>query len=254
MTEIEAEKAVTQLNRLRQQAQWWRIGTAVVLVGGTIASIASISTAVNGLTRPGPRQDIFTREISNGLQERVLPQVRTIAQQTIAETRPQVEKEFARAGERLPEVTEAAVNELQMLERNVTASGEKAISATLMPVLEKKEQKIRTMFPEATEENVRAVMTTLKDETEQRAVTIADRLFDRHLTSLNNIVTSIETIRMSEKPVADDEAAGWEMGLAALDVVRDELREMVPDPATNNPPGPGSQTRVADSRRKEAQR
>jgi hypothetical protein len=245
MTEIEAQNTVTELDRLRRHIQAWRIGTTVFIVGGVIASIASITNAVNGLTQPGPRQQVFAQELSHGLQQKVLPEVQSIAQQTIMETRPLLEKEFARVGQRLPEMTETAVNELQALEQNVTASGEKAVEASLMPLLEKKEQKIRQMFPEATEENIRAAMTTLKEEAQQRAVSVTDTLFDRHTGALNNIVAHMEMIRLSEKPAATDEEAGWEMGLAALDIVRHELQEMAPRDADQTIPGPKRQEQVA---------
>lgn len=240
MSTVAVEQQIGQLDRIRREARLWRIGGAIAILAIMGVSLGSIWNAVRGLTVAGPRQEEFTSELSASLQKDVVPSVQKIAAQTLSETRPQVEQEFNKIGGRMPELTQASLKEFETLQTNLSERGGKAVEETLVPMLEKKEDKIRQMFPEATEENVKALVTNLSDEAKTRAVSLNDGLFSKHMNAINGIVTNMETIRTSEKVEPGTEQTNWELGLAVFDVVRDDLRALEPKKAgtTTEPAAP----------------
>ena len=96
----------------------------------------------------GPRQELFTNELMSGLQKRYLvPFLQQIAGRTLTETRPRIEEEFVKIGQRTPELTEAATKELTTLQTNLEARGGKVVEATLVPMLERRESQNQGNVP-----------------------------------------------------------------------------------------------------------
>lgn len=196
-----------------------------------------------GLATPGPQQEQFTNELYAGLQRDAVPQLQQIAGRTLAETRPLVEQEFVKIGQRTPELTQAATKELETLQTNLHERSDKVVTATLMPILERREAKLKEMFPEASDENIKALLTTLKEEMTNQAVMTHDALFGKHMAALSGIVSDMETIRMVEKVTPGTEEANWELGLAVFDIVREDLRDLEPKNQAKAAPGPSGPAR-----------
>jgi len=243
MNATEIEGRIRELDGLRSQARLWRIGSMVAIAAIAITCVSLIWGSVQGLLTAGPRQEAFVSDLSQGMQRDVVPRLQDIAGRTLAETRPLVEAEFAKLNGRVPELTQASLKEMDALQKDLPERAQKVAEATLVPVLKKQEAKVKTMFPEATDENIEALLTNLTDEATQRSVTMNDALFGKHMAALNGIVSDMERIRLSERQVAaaspaEEEQRNWEMGLAVFDVVRGDLKEMEPK-RTAAAPGPG---------------
>ena len=240
MTEEQAQKDVRQVENLRRQNALWRTCSTIAIIAIFGIGLGNIVSMGRSLMTPGPRQELFTNELMGGLQRDVVPVLQQIAGRTLTETRPRIEEEFAKIGQRTPELTEAATKELQTLQTNLEARGGKVVEATLVPMLERRESKIKEMFPEVTDENIKTMVTTLGDEMTTRAASAHDTLFSKHVAAINGIVTDMETIRLSEKVTPGTEQANWELGLDVFDVIREDLRELEPKPGAKTPPGPAA--------------
>jgi hypothetical protein len=227
MDAITTEKEIAELNRIRRQTNWWRWGATLFCLAWVTGCLLSLNNSVQGLFQPGARQQQFVSALSTNVQRDIVPNVQTIATQTLAQTRPDVEAAFGRVNHRVPEIAQASFNELSALQTSVPQKGEKILSDTYAQMIAEKEQKLRDMFPDANEESIKTLTTNLTDIATERAVSANDKLFSRHQTALNNIVTSMEHIRLDEaKKHPSALAPDWEMALAIMDVVRGDLHEM----------------------------
>jgi hypothetical protein len=224
MVPLDVEGKIRELERVRAQARWWRLGLTLAACGIVLVSVAAIANAVQGLTQPGPRQQEFASTLSAGLQRDVVPNVQNIASQTFNEIRPEIEKEFSKVNDRVPELTQASLTQLNLLQKNVPERSEKVIRASFSAMLKKREPELRQMFPEVTEEKVAALVTNLSEEGQNRIVLANDSLFSGHMAAMNSIVADMEKIRLAEKPDVSSEQASWEAGLIFLDLVRGEMK------------------------------
>ncbi|GAB4460707.1 MAG: hypothetical protein OHK0029_25020 [Armatimonadaceae bacterium] len=233
-TRGDARQKIAELENIQSQITWWRWGTTIATAVVVIGCIASINSSVQGLINPGTRQEIFVNELSTGLQEDVLPDVQELAEQAIIEVRPEAQEAFVSLQNRLPELAEESYEQLNLLQQNLPERGEKVLENTFGEMLDRKEARIREMFPNATEENVRDITQNLSQVAQERAALVSDKLFAQHMNTMENIVQHMEQIRLAE--AQDARASGsqlasqpnWEMAIAVLDVVRDDLRTMVP--------------------------
>jgi len=59
-------------------------------------------------------------------------------------------------------------------------------------------------------------------------------LFSRHMSAMENIVEDMEHIRLAEAPAPGSTRPdpNWEMAVAVLDVVRDDLKSFAPTPVS----------------------
>lgn len=222
----EVKREIQELESLRSQMRWWRLGTLLVLVVIVVACIATINGAVQGLTKPGPVQDQFVADVSTRLQTTVVPKVQTIAAQTVAQLQPKVEDELAKLNDRVPELAEVSMKELELLEKNLPARGEKVLNATFGEMLKKREPKIREMFPEVTEDKVQTLVANLTEEGQNRIVLAHDRMFSPHLASMNNIFEHMLKIQGSEKISPNADQTNWEMAVLVVDIFHDDLKSL----------------------------
>lgn len=225
---------IGELERLQSQIRWWRLGTGLLTAAVVVGCVAGINSSVQGLLQPGPRQEAFTSELSTGLQRDVLPSIQNLAGQAMTDIRPEVEAEFNRLGERVPELAEASYEQISLLQTNLPARGQKVLGDTFGKMLAEREDKIRAMFPEVTEEKVDTLTKNLTEMAQERAVAVNDRLFSRHMSAMENIVEDMEHIRLAEAPAPGSTRPdpNWEMAVAVLDVVRDDLKSFAPTPVS----------------------
>ena len=146
MTEEQAQKDVRTVESLRRQSAIWRTGSTIAIFATLGIGLWNIISMGQSLMTAGPRQELFTTELTTGLERDLVPFLQQIAGRTLAETRPRIEEEFAKIGQRTPELAEAATKELTTLQTNLEARGGKVVQATLVPMLERREAKIKEMF------------------------------------------------------------------------------------------------------------
>lgn len=223
---VQAE--IRQLESYRQQATWWRIGAFVLLVVIVGGSLASLNSAVHGLTDKGPAQDQFVSHFSEGMRTQVMPNIQTLASQTLTEIQPQIRDEFTKLNARVPEITDATVKELQTLQTELPQASEKTLDDSFRNLLTSREAKIRSMYPDVTEEQVKGLVDNLQKSGEEEIKNANNELFAPHQAALSGIMDHMNTIRDSEASSTAGQNPDWEMGLSIFEVLRDDLKELKP--------------------------
>lgn len=227
MDTLTTEAEIAELQNVRRQTSRWRMGAGALTVLWVAGCFISVNDSVQGLFKPGDRQTKFVSTLSTNVQNDIAPNVQNMVAQTIAEARPEVEASFVKLNARVPEMTQASMTELETLQTSLPQKGEKILGETFGTMIAEKEAKLREMFPDATEENIKALTTNLSDVAQTKAVSVNDKLFGRHQVALNGIVTHMEQIRMEEgKMPASPLGTNWEMALSIMDVVREDMREL----------------------------
>lgn len=216
------------LKQMRRESALWRYGSLAVITLTVIYSVATLRNSAYALIQPGPGQTEFTTKLTEGLQKDVFPNVQQIATQTLTEIRPEVIASFNKLNDRSPEVAQASLEQLNLLQENLPSRSEKILQDTFATELTKREDKIKGMFPDVTEDKMKVLVANLSGAAQKRMPTIADNLIGKHVSAVNGIVTDIATIHDTEKVPAGSETANWEMTLAVVDLLRDDLRDMAP--------------------------
>ncbi|MBC8140342.1 MAG: hypothetical protein H7Y38_02745 [Armatimonadetes bacterium] len=226
MDTLNTPAEIAELKKLRQQNSWWRIGATALTVLWIGGCFISVNNSVQGLFNPGARQQQFVNTLQGNIQRDIVPQVEGIAKQTFTEAQPQVQASLLKLNDRVPELTQASFTELETLQTSLPAKGKTILDKTYGEMLSGKEAKIKEMFPEATEENIKTLTTNMTNIAEEKAVTVNDKLFAKHQDSLMGIMESMDTIRTTEPKGASAEGENWELALAVMDVVRDDMKDL----------------------------
>ena len=227
-TPQQVRSEIAQLESLRRQSSWWRIGATLAVAAVTVGCLAALNSSVRGLTEAGPTQKVFTDQLSQNMQESVVPSLRTLATQTFTEIQPQAIKELNNWNKRTPELTDATMKQLETLRTELPKSGEKTLNDTFGKVLVSREQKIRQMYPDVKEEQIKGLVSTLQRTGEEEFRNANSELFGPHQAALSDILDQMETIRNSQAASVKGADPSWEMGLAILDVLRDDLKDLAP--------------------------
>ncbi len=232
------------LNQMRREATWWRYGALAVMALTVAYSITSLRNSALALAQPGPIQSEFTTKLSSGLQRDVYPNVQRIAAQTVTEMRPQVTASFEKINNRAPEVAQASLAQLNELQQNLPARSEKILDETFSAELQKRESKIREMFPDVTDDKIKKLVTNMTEVGKKRMPHVADQIMGKHVAAVNGIMDDVLKIHAQEKVNGASDAATWEMTLAVIDLVRDDVLALAPAEAKNGgetaPAGPGA--------------
>ena len=227
MDALSTKTEISELKNIRKQTGLWRLGTGIVTGLWVAGCLLSVNDSVRGLFVAGPRQEKFVSTLSANIQRDIAPNVQTIAAQTIAQARPEVEASFAKLNGRVPELAQASMSELGTLQTSLPQKGQQILGSTYGDMIAQKEQKLREMFPDATEESIKALTHNLTEMAQVKAVSVNDKLIGRHQAALNGIVTHMEQIRLDEaKKPATALGTNWDMALAIMDVVHGDMHEL----------------------------
>ena len=229
MTNEEVERQIRELKSLQSQIRWWSWGSVGFIVLLTVFCMGSLANSVRNLFQPGPSQTQFTAALSENMKRDVLPSVQIIAGQAITQSRPEVEAAFRHLNGRVPELTQFGMGQLALLQKNIPAKGTAALNATYGDMLKKKEPKLRQMFPEATDENVSALVKALSDQGLTQAVVLDDSLFSKHTAALSAIQADLTKIQQTEPVPADGNQADWETALIVVDSFHEDLKTLEAD-------------------------
>jgi hypothetical protein len=222
---------VRELKRLRTESAWWRWGALAVVALFVGGDLYALRNSVTNLTQPGPGQTEYANALQEGIQKDIVPQVQDIAGRTLAEMRPQVMASLQKASQRTPELANASLGQLQTLQQNVASRSEQALDATFTKEFAKREGKIKEMFPDATEQQLQTFTQNMTQMGTARLASANDRLFSRHLSAMNGIVSDMDKIAATEKVTKTGDIPTWEVALTTLDLVRDNLKQVAPQTA-----------------------
>ncbi len=226
------QKQIQEINQLKGQLAAWRWGLFATTLLVVVVTIATVNSAFRGLVDRGPKQDKFVNELRTGLEKDIVPLVEDMARQTLGEVQPEVNAAIQQVNNRLPEVAQATLDELDKLQENLPKRGEAVLSKTFAAMLVKKEEELQKMFPEATEEQIERLLTNLGESSGEQASAAAVELFGHHHDALMKIHDNLEAIRQKEAASLAKVDPSWEMGLLVIDLFREDLQRQRPDKDT----------------------
>ena len=226
MTSQDVRADIARLEAVRRQQQMWRAGIGVALLVTTVGSLALIRNSVYGLFQPGATQDQFTAKLTSNLQKDVVPQVQTLAQQTLVQMRPEVETAFNGLNKRTPELSQSAMTQFDTLQKNVQDKGQTAIEKTFGDMMARKEATLKQQFPDASDDKLKAIAKNVSDEAAERIVSSRDTLFSKHLAALNSSMGHLADIQSSEKVSGDAQVADWDLVSAVLDMAHHDANNL----------------------------
>lgn len=226
MSSMPVEAQLTELQQLRTQLRWWRLGISLGALAIVLFCVTTIIGSARRLAQPGPTQQEFVKELGAGLQQSVVPEVQRIAAQTLTESRPELEKAFGKLNERLPEVASLSMEQLDELQTNLPKRGSEVLGKTYGEMLAKLEPKIHTMFPDITEANIDTLVKNLSNEGQDRFLHAHNTLFTHHVTALDKIMGNLAKIQGSETVDPSEDKANWEMAVLLVDIFHDDFKAM----------------------------
>lgn len=228
MQNQDVRREIQELESLRKQAQFWRLGSVGALLLITVGSLTIMRNSVNGLLRPGPAQDEFSTQLSTKLQNSVVPAMQTLATQTMVQMRPEIEAEVVKLNGRVPDLSNAFLKEMDALQTSVPATGQKVLQDTMGAMLLRKETEVKKMFPDATETNIKSLIQNVNQEAAVRILGSQEKLFSKPMQSLNRIVGGLQTISDTEKVPVQEKNADWEMVSIVVDLMHNDMQAFKP--------------------------
>ena len=225
---------IEELESLRSQAQRWRMFTVLAILVIMTGGVGILINAAAGLVREGESQQEFVKEFKSGLEKDVIPSVKHIGEQSLAQIKPAIESELKKLNTRAPEIGEEFMKQLDLLSQNIRKEGGKAVQDTIGKTVKLREASIRKMYPEVTEERVAALATALVEQANDHLAETSDRLFGQHIESLAKITEDLHDIQRTEVIQSDSELATWEMAMLIVDILREETKDLTTEPEAAN--------------------
>jgi spore coat protein CotF len=233
---------IQELEALRMQTRFWRWGISLTLLVIVVSCLFTLRSAVTGLTNEGATKTAFVQDLSDRMQKSALPTIEQMGTQALHEINFQAEVQ--KLNKRTPELTQASMEQVKRFGQELPERGKKVMDATFTAALKKNESKIRTMFPEATDAQVQALMTTLSNEAIEQAAGINDQLFASHKKAVDSILQDFATIRNTGAADAKGQTPTWDMALLIFDLARNDLKSLAAEEkkttSSNNVPAKGA--------------
>ena len=217
------EARIQELQGIRKQINLWRGGSAVVLLVTMVTCVGLLYSDAHALATKGPTQQVFVDKLQTGLNEKVVPQLKEAASRSLSEMQPVVQKEFVALNKRVPDVTKATLDQVNMLQKSLPDLTSKALTETFDASLRGRDAEVRKMYPNVTEDQVKTMFDNLTKVSTAHGQEMAQMLLSSHITELNDIQTNLRTIAKTE-PATGDNADDWQLGLAVFDVMRDDVK------------------------------
>lgn len=219
----QTEISIQELERVRKQINLWRSGSAGVIVLTMAICVGLLWSDARALAAEGPTQQVFIDNLQAGLNENVVPRLQEVASHQLTGMQPIVQREFVNLNKRVPDLTQASLKQLDELQVSLPARGSKVLDETFDKAFRAKEPEIKTMFPDATEDQVKTFFTNLGTIVSARSEKVADELLRPQMTQMEQIHRNLLAIETSDKKDTA-ETNDWEMGLAVFDVIRTDLK------------------------------
>jgi hypothetical protein len=233
MNTEEAKQLIQELEKLRRQTYRLRLLTLIALLTIVFTGVSAIIESVYGLTQAGPRQEIFLSNLNTNLQRDLLPLIQKIAGRAVDRLKPAVEKELQDINGRAPEVADVALNELDEMGNELTVDAGKVLDQTVNGVLQKREGKLRRMYPGIYDKQIDVLLNNLALEAEDQLSQSGENLFNPHLNSVQNILSDLEKIQKNEPVDSVKDVDAWQVAYMFMDVFVHEFKDMGPPEPLN---------------------
>jgi hypothetical protein len=232
MNTEEAKQLIQELEQLRRQTYRFRLLTIIALLAIVFTGVSAIIESVYSLTLAGPRQEMFVSNLSTNLQRDLLPIVQKIAGRAVDRLKPAVEKELREINGRAPEVADVALNELDQMGSELTLYAGKVLDQTISGTLQKREGKLRKMFPDVYDKQIDTLLNNLTLEASDQLAQSGEAIFNPHLNSVQSILVNLEKIQKTEPVDSIKDIDTWQVAFMFMDVFVHEFKDMgPPEPA-----------------------
>jgi hypothetical protein len=217
---------IQELENLRRQTRRFNIWITLALAAIVIVGVGAIIHSFYGLTASGPKQDEFLKQLGGRLQAEALPMVRKLADPSIKRLKPALEAELKRLDARAPEVTDAAIRELNTLGTNLPVRAGIVLDHTVAKALQQRDARLRKMVPGLTDEQVVTLLNHIHLEAQDQLLKTGEKLFNPHLTSIQKILADLEKIEKTEAVNTKQEINPWQMAFLFMDVFTHEFKDL----------------------------
>jgi hypothetical protein len=234
---------ISELQSLRIQNRVWRFSLTVLILLMVVYTLYTLDHSVTALTKPGPQQEEFVSQFKSGMNTNIVPRLRSAVAETITEVQPMIKRSLDKLGQRLPEVTTVAKEQLTALETDLPSKGETILNQSFKTIITGKESAIHTMYPDLTDDQIKTLVTNLANEGEKQAKAANQELFAPHQARLSSILTNIEKIKTQEATNVKHIGPSWDMAILLLDILREDVKSREPAGAST-PVASANQTGV----------
>lgn len=217
------EARIQELQSYRKQINAWRSGTVAIIVVTLVVCLGVLYKDARNLATQGPEQQVFVDKLQEGLNERVVPQLKDAASRSLTEMQPVVQKEFFALNKRVPDVTKATLDQVNMLQTSLPKITTTALTETFDKALRGREAEIKSMYPDVTEDQVKTLFDNMTKVTSEHGQQMAQTLLSSHIGEINGIRTNLDAIAKTE-PNTGTDTDDWQLGLAVFDVMRDDVK------------------------------
>lgn len=217
---------IQELQTAQSQIRFWRTLSLVAIILIVVTCVGLISTAVGQLASAGPQQEAFLKDLAEGINQDVVPQLQRIGTDAAADVAPIVQAELQKLNAMAPDFAKSLQTELYNLSVNVTGESQKILNDGFGNMIEGRRLWLENNFSDITQDKVENMLENLTTIAEERIQEFTDKAFAEQVIALNRITENMHTIQQAEVGNVRNDVPTWEMGLAFFDIVRDELAKM----------------------------
>jgi hypothetical protein len=233
MSTEEAKQLIQELEKLRRQTRRFRLLTIIAMLVIVISGVSAIIESVYSLTLAGPRQEEFVSNLSTGLKDNLLPIVEKITGRSVERLKPAVEMELREINGRAPEVADVALRELDEMGGELTVQSGKILDQTITGTLQKRQGKLRRMYPDVYDRQIDTLLNNLALEAQDQFAQSGENIFNPHLNSIQVILTDLDKIQKTEPVAASPRVDSWQVAFMFMDVFVHEFKDLVPPEPAN---------------------
>ncbi len=233
MSTEEAKQLIQELEKVRRQTRRFSLLTVIALLVIVISGVSAIIESVYSLTLAGPRQAAFVSNLNADLKDNLLPIVQKIAGRSVEALKPAVEKELKEINGRAPEVADVALRELDEMGGELTVQAGKVLDQTVSGTLQKRQGKLRRMYPDVYDKQIDTLLNNLALEAQDQLAQSGENIFNPHLNSIQSILTNLDKIQKSEPAVANQNVDSWQVAYMFMDVFVHEFKDLRPPETAN---------------------
>jgi predicted PurR-regulated permease PerM len=228
MSTEEAKQLIQELEKVRFRTRCFRLLTLITLLVIVITGVSAIINSIYSLTLRGSKKDAFVSNLSVDLHRDLLPIVQKIAGRSLENLKPAVEAEMQRLNARAPEIADVALRELNQMGNELPVRADKILDQTITSTLQKRDEKLRKMYPDIYDQQVESLLNNLALEAEDQLAQSGENIFNPHLNSIKSILANLEKIQKSE-PIEPSKAVDdWQVAFLFMDVFVHEFKGMTP--------------------------
>jgi hypothetical protein len=222
---------IQDLEKLRRQARLLHGLTLIALIAIVVAGVSAMVNSAYSLVLAGPKQNEFVNQLAANAQRDVVPLLKRTASRSLERLKPALEKEWQILNARSLEVSDAAVKELDAMGRELPGHAEKILDQTVGATLQKREEKLRRMYPGLYDRQVPVLLDNLAKEALEQLASTSEKVFNPHLDSIQSILADLEKIQKTEPVDPRKEIDPWQAAFLFVDVFVHEFNDLaVADP------------------------